>query len=118
MNIKIATVNFWIIFLYGPGRHIDYLSKNIPSFYFNHARFALMEIGIAIDTGKNEIRESLLEQRDIIFYHHSENESFIEMVPGSYAMFFPQDVHRPGCNKTKTTPIRKIVVKVALAVLN
>lgn len=76
------------------------------------------KIGIAIDTGKNEVRESLLEQRDIIFYHNSENESFIEMVPGSYAMFFPQDVHRPGCNKTKTTPIRKIVVKVALAVLN
>lgn len=76
------------------------------------------KIGIAIDTGKNEIRESLLEQRDIIFYCQSENESFIEMVPGSYAMFFPQDVHRPGCNKTKTTPIRKIVVKVALALLN
>lgn len=45
------------------------------------------KIGIAIDTGHNEISESLLEQRDIIFYHHSENESFIEMVPGSYAIF-------------------------------
>lgn len=75
------------------------------------------KIGIAIDTGNNEISESLLEQRDIIFYHHSENESFIEMVPGSYAIFFPQDVHRPACNKTAATPIRKIVVKVALAAL-
>ena len=35
------------------------------------------KIGIAIDTGNNEISESLLEQRDIIFYHASENESFI-----------------------------------------
>lgn len=75
------------------------------------------KIGIAIDTGNNEISESLLEQRDIIFYQHSENESFIEMVPGSYAIFFPQDVHRPACNKTTETAIRKIVVKVALAAL-
>ena len=36
------------------------------------------KIGIAIDTGNNEISESLLEQRDIIFYHNSENESFME----------------------------------------
>lgn len=53
------------------------------------------KIGIAIDTGNNKVSESLLEQRDIIFYHDSEHESFIEMIPGSYAIFFPQDVHRP-----------------------
>ncbi|EIP2999577.1 YhcH/YjgK/YiaL family protein [Salmonella enterica] len=75
------------------------------------------KIGVAIDTGNNQISESLLEQRDIIFYHDSEHESFIEMIPGSYALFFPQDVHRPGCNKSIATPIRKIVVKVAIDVL-
>lgn len=75
------------------------------------------KIGLAIDTGNNEISESLLEQRDIIFYHDSEHESFFEMVSGSYAIFFPQDVHRPGCHKTVATPIRKIVVKVAISVL-
>lgn len=75
------------------------------------------KIGIAIDTGNNQISESLLEKRDIIFYHASEHESFIEMIPGSYAIFFPQDVHRPACHKTVATPIRKIVVKVAISVL-
>lgn len=75
------------------------------------------KIGVAIDTGKNEISESLLEQRDIIFYHACENESFFEMIPGSYALFFPQDVHRPGCNKNTATAIRKIVVKVAITAL-
>ena len=73
------------------------------------------KIGIAIDTGNNEISESLLEQRDIIFYHGSENESFIEMTPGSYAIFFPQNVHRPACIKNKVSAIRKIVVKVAIS---
>ncbi|MBV8045195.1 YhcH/YjgK/YiaL family protein [Pluralibacter sp.] len=76
------------------------------------------EIGIAIDTGNNVVSEALLETRDIIYYQDSENESFFEMVPGSYAIFFPQDVHRPGCNKNRETPIRKIVVKVALSALN
>ena len=75
-------------------------------------------IGLAIVTGNNEISESLLEQLDIIFYHDSENESFIEMVPGSYAIFFPQDVHRPACIKNKSSAIRKIVVKVAISELN
>ncbi|EKS7106991.1 MULTISPECIES: YhcH/YjgK/YiaL family protein [Enterobacter cloacae complex] len=73
------------------------------------------KIGVAIDTGNNEISESLLEQRDIIFYHGSENESFIEMTPGTYAIFFPQDVHRPACIKNKVSAIRKIVVKVAIS---
>lgn len=75
-------------------------------------------IGIAIDTGNNNISESLLEQRDIIFYHDSEHESFIEMIPGSYAIFFPQDVHRPACIKNKEATIRKIVVKVAISELD
>ncbi|ANI83970.1 YhcH/YjgK/YiaL family protein [Kosakonia oryzae] len=76
------------------------------------------EIGIAIDRGNNVIQEELLAQRDIIYYQDSENESFIEMIPGSYAIFFPQDVHRPACNKHRATAIRKIVVKVAIAALN
>lgn len=76
------------------------------------------KIGIAIDTGNNKVSESLLEQRNIIFYHDSEHESFIEMIPGSYAIFFPQDVHRPGCIMQTASEIRKIVVKVALTALN
>ena len=75
------------------------------------------KIGFAIDTGNNQISESLLEQRDIIFYQQMENESFIEMTPGSYALFFPQDVHRPQCHKHKESAIRKIVVKVAVSEL-
>lgn len=75
------------------------------------------KIGFAIDTGNNEISESLLEQRDIIFYHQMENESLIEMIPGNYAIFFPQDVHRPQCHKHKESAIRKIVVKVAVSEL-
>lgn len=75
------------------------------------------KIGFAIDNGNNAISESLLAQRDIIFFHGCEHESFLEMIPGSYVIFFPQDVHRPGCHNSVATPIRKIVVKVAIDAL-
>ncbi|MDI5829389.1 YhcH/YjgK/YiaL family protein, partial [Salmonella enterica subsp. enterica serovar Kentucky] len=38
------------------------------------------KIGVAIDTGNNQISESLLEQRDIIFYHDSEPEPFMHAI--------------------------------------
>ncbi|MFK3663489.1 YhcH/YjgK/YiaL family protein [Scandinavium sp. NPDC088450] len=76
------------------------------------------KIGVAIDTGNNIISESLLAERDILFYQQAENESMIEMIPGSYAIFFPQDVHRPACHQYQATAIRKIVVKVAVSELN
>ena len=75
------------------------------------------KIGFAIDNGNNAISESLLAQRDIIFFHGCEHESFLEMIPGSYVIFFPQDVHRPGCHQSVATPIRKIVVTVAIDAL-
>lgn len=75
-------------------------------------------IGVAEDNGHNVISIPYQEQRDILFYQGMENESFLNMVPGSYAVFFPQDVHRPACNKNKEVQIRKVVVKVALTELN
>jgi YhcH/YjgK/YiaL family protein len=45
------------------------------------------QIGVAIDTGNNVVSEELLEQRDIIFYHDSENESLIEMSRGTTPYF-------------------------------
>lgn len=74
-------------------------------------------IGVAADQGTNLISQSLLEERDIIFYHEMENESEIIMTPGSYAIFFPQDVHRPACIHNNASPIRKVVVKVNIGTL-
>lgn len=72
-------------------------------------------ICVAAERGNNKISESLLAERDIIFYHDVNDESELTMTEGSYAIFFPQDVHRPGCIKNKATSIRKVVVKVALS---
>lgn len=77
-------------------------------------------IGWYPDLGDNEIDEELLAARDIIFYKNDPNarESVIEMRPGSYAAFFPWDVHIPAIQADSgPAAIRKIVMKVAVDTL-
>jgi biofilm protein TabA len=76
------------------------------------------KIGVAAETGNNAVAEDLLEQRDLLFYGGMENESTLTMTPGSFAIFFPNDVHRPACAFDGPAPIRKVVVKVRLSLLN
>ena len=73
-------------------------------------------IGWYPDLGDSEIDENLLDTpRDICFYKNNAHapEGIIEMQPGSYAMFFPWDVHVPAIQVDAPAHIRKIVIKVA-----
>jgi YhcH/YjgK/YiaL family protein len=74
-------------------------------------------IGFAADTGNNKLSEDLLQARDLLFYTAMENESTLTMTPGSFAVFFPSDVHRPACAAGEPVAIRKIVVKVRMSLL-
>lgn len=74
-------------------------------------------IGWYPDLGDNEIDEDLLDTpRDIRFYKNKpgNREGIIEMQAGSYAMFFPWDVHMPAIQVDAPAHVRKIVIKVAL----
>lgn len=75
-------------------------------------------IGFAIDTGKNTVSQDLLAERDLLFYEGVENESMVAMTPGCFAVFFPSDVHRPACQADGPAAIRKVVVKVRVALLD
>ncbi len=69
-------------------------------------------MGFAIDTGNNEISESLLEQRDIIFITQMENESLIESDSGQLRRIFPQDVSSPAMSiNTRSRPFVKLSSK-------
>ncbi|CAM3928038.1 hypothetical protein AVEN109717_10990 [Avibacterium endocarditidis] len=37
------------------------------------------------------------------------------MRKGNFAIFFPEDVHRPACIDEQSCHIRKVVVKIALS---
>ncbi|MCI9047731.1 MAG: DUF386 domain-containing protein [Hungatella sp.] len=74
------------------------------------------KLGFTPDTGTYEVDERI-DERDLIFYKSVENEGFIEAVPGCYSIFFPADVHRPACASGEPMTVRKVVVKVAAALL-
>lgn len=71
------------------------------------------------DLGDNEIDENLLETpRDILFYRNNPNarESMLELQVGSYAIYFPWDVHVPAIQAGDSpASIRKIVLKVPVS---
>ncbi len=73
------------------------------------------KIGVAVDGGKNIVAENLFEERDILFYTDVLNESFITMEAGSFAVFFPWDIHRPACAINEPASIRKVVVKIRVS---
>lgn len=46
---------------------------------------------------------------------NDDNDTAIVMVPGTYAIFFPADAHRPLCAVDDTpSPVRKIIIKIKL----
>ncbi|AJY45522.1 YhcH/YjgK/YiaL family protein [Martelella endophytica] len=57
--------------------------------------------------------EDHAEERDILFYDTVAGETSLMMPAGSYAVFYPWDVHRPGCAVAEPgKAVRKVVVKV------
>jgi YhcH/YjgK/YiaL family protein len=69
-------------------------------------------IGFAIDNGMNKIFDDLLKEKDLLLYEDANNESILCMYEGDIAIFFPEDVHRPGCERDGCSEIRKIVYKI------
>lgn len=74
-------------------------------------------IGFAPFSPENEVMENLLDQKDIIFYKSAKGEMDLVLSDGMYAIFFPEEVHRPGCNYESGGPVRKVVVKIAMSLL-
>ncbi|MDG6895015.1 YhcH/YjgK/YiaL family protein [Volucribacter amazonae] len=76
------------------------------------------KIGVVADNGNNPVAQPYDTKRDILFYANVENESYLIMRPGNFAVFFPNDIHRPNCIDGQSSPIRKVVVKIAMSQLS
>jgi biofilm protein TabA len=74
-------------------------------------------IGFGLSNSSNEILEDLLDQKDAIFFKTVKDEMELVLTPGMYAIFFPTDVHRPGCIHRSAAAVRKVVVKIAITSL-
>lgn len=76
------------------------------------------QAGFYSDDGAGQVDEDLLDTpRDILFYRNGPqaSEGRILLTPGTYAIYFPWDVHIPAISAGDApAPIRKIVIKVPL----
>jgi biofilm protein TabA len=72
-------------------------------------------IGYGLAAPENEVLDDKLEEKDAIFFKTVKNEIDLILTPGMYAIFFPTDVHRPGCIHGSAGPVHKVVVKVAVS---
>jgi len=58
--------------------------------------------------------EAYDETRDVMFLKPPEHVASLPMRPGFFVVFYPHDVHRPGCHLKEKRRVRKIVMKVAV----
>ncbi len=77
-------------------------------------------MGFYPDRGDNRLLQDCLEEKDTIYYQENPDsgEVMLPLVKGSYAIFFPEDVHRPFCQIDGPEKLRKIVVKINISKLN
>lgn len=71
-------------------------------------------IGFYPDLGDNRVREDHLEEKDTLYYEENPRaeELMLPMRGGCYAVFFPEDVHRPFCQMGRAQTVKRIVIKI------
>ncbi|MDU4960132.1 MAG: YhcH/YjgK/YiaL family protein [Sporomusaceae bacterium] len=75
-------------------------------------------IGFALMAAENEVLEDKLAEKDAIFYKTVKDEVALVMPAGTYAIFFPADVHRPCCSSRQAETVRKVVMKIKVSALD
>lgn len=71
------------------------------------------KIGFAVLTDQPIIKEDKLAEKDVVLFENEIlNESFAILNAGDYAIFYPEDVHRPLCQVETSEVVKKIVVKI------
>lgn len=71
-------------------------------------------IGVGFPNHKNKLIEEYNEEKDCMFYHEVQDESELVLSEGMFAVFFPTDIHRPGCQLKGKQKVRKAVVKIRI----
>jgi YhcH/YjgK/YiaL family protein len=73
------------------------------------------EENIDVSLGKDlPILEAYDETRDVMFLQPPPQFASLPMRPGRFAIFYPNDIHRPGCHLKEKRRVRKIVMKIAV----
>lgn len=49
---------------------------------------------------------------DVLFIDNVADENFVDLKPGDFALFYPDQIHRPQCAITAPGKIKKAVIKI------
>ena len=61
----------------------------------------------------HKVIEDYAEERDLLFYEDAKEKASVTLGDGVFAIFFPWELHRPGCHAVHGgCAVQKIVVKV------
>lgn len=74
-------------------------------------------IGFAFVSPECEVSEDKLAEKDAVFYKTVKDEVALVMPAGTYAIFFPADIHRPCCISKTAEKVRKVVLKIKVSAL-
>jgi YhcH/YjgK/YiaL family protein len=68
----------------------------------------------SVENGLHTVTEDRTPQQDILFWHIDEGETLVTLTPGMFAIFFPDDIHRPCCHlqDSMVNHLRKAVIKI------
>ena len=82
---------------------VQYLGKGTEKIYF------------APRTADVKVVEDYAAGRDLLFFENIEEKDAVVLSAGSFAVLFPWELHRPGCNAAgEPSGVQKIVVKIAV----
>ena len=75
-------------------------------------------IGCSLLSDQCIVLQDELKEKDLIFYKEIMEETDMVLEPGTYAVLFPNDVHRPNCMRKTTQTVKKVVIKIAISQLS
>lgn len=87
-----------------PERHNDFLD-------IQYVAAGVERMGCTPYTGEETVLAAL-KDKDMILYQDLKEEAFVDVAPGGYCIFFPNDIHRPGCAAGVPGSVRKAVAKI------
>jgi biofilm protein TabA len=70
------------------------------------------EIAGYVPKNELDVEEDQTPKADVIFYKQAHKGMDVVLGPGDFAVFYPQDGHKPGVICGKPEQMKKIVVKV------
>ncbi|WP_354623092.1 YhcH/YjgK/YiaL family protein [Psychromonas sp. MME2] len=68
-------------------------------------------IGYSYSLDENSAALTSLEN-DVTFFDDVENEQFVNLYAGDFAIFYPNQLHRPLCAIDKPEKVKKAIIKI------